>query len=122
MSRAERVEGSLQVDDPLLSAKCFAAPQARGAAFKGFVIPSKGGLDKLLDRVDIGVSYATDTDDVYGSLRAKKSFAFGSGNVAGEVQVAGEVDVTMDKKVNNSLMPFLAVPHVTVDLRRIGCR
>jgi len=73
--------------------------QARGTAFKHFVMPGSGGLDNLLDRVDIGVSYATDTDDIYASIRAKKAYNFGNGNMSGTLSAIGEADANMDRKV-----------------------
>jgi hypothetical protein len=57
----------------------------------------------ILDQVDIGISYATDADDVLGSLRAKKAYAFGSkiGSKGGSaaLEFFGEADVNIDKKV-----------------------
>lgn len=76
------------------------AVQAHGTAFKHVVMPHTGGLRRLLDRVDLGASYASDLDEVYGSARAKKAYRFGSGTTRGTLELEGEADMDMAQKVD----------------------
>ena len=68
------------------------------------MVPKSGILNRVLDQVDIGVSYATDADDVLGSARAKKSYTFGSksGSKGGSaaLEFFGEADVNTEHKVS----------------------
>ena len=92
--------------------------QGRATAFKHLMVPKTGGLNRILDQVDIGVTYATDADDVLGSARAKKSYNFGSKSGSkggsGALEFFGEADVNTDQKVSLPLNAKNAAPLPTV--------
>uniref|UniRef100_A0A061QPX8 Uncharacterized protein n=1 Tax=Tetraselmis sp. GSL018 TaxID=582737 RepID=A0A061QPX8_9CHLO len=73
--------------------------QVRGVAFKGFDLSGVDNFKNLVDRVEVGVSYASDRDDFFGTLRAKKKFAFGKGSGAGTVKLVAQADMNKDRKV-----------------------
>eukprot|EP00873_Tetraselmis_striata_P002000 jgi/Tetstr1/422264/TSEL_013109.t1 len=88
---------SLTVDGIVNTDNCTL--QGRGTVFKRFEVGS-GPMSHVLDMVDIGGAYSTDSDEFLATARARKAWTFGKGNRTGSLKLGGEAEINPAQKVD----------------------